>query len=87
MKAMKHKCGELSKRHKVLCTVIDELRSVVSKSERFWGVFNSSRIETEAEAARRRISTFECEAKELIDEQIAIEGKIREIERQLFIRD
>ena len=85
--ALDDKCRELAQFREKLCTSIDELRSVVSKADRFWGVFNSDKAEIEAESARRKIPQLESEARKALDEQIALQGKVAELKRHLFIRN
>ena len=85
--ALDDKYRELAQLHEMLCSSIDELRSVVSKAERFWGVFNSGKTESEAESARRKIPALESEARKAIDERIALQSKIADLKRHLFIRN
>ena len=81
------KCRELAQFHEKLCSSIDELRYVVLKAERYWGVFNSGKTEREAESARREIPALESQARRVIDERIALQGKIADLKRRLFIRN
>ncbi len=87
LQAMERKCSDLAQHHEKICTALNEMSSVVSKVERFWGIFNSDKTETEAEQARRRIPLLENEARKVIDKRIALQGKLGDLKRHLFIRD
>lgn len=83
--ALERKCRELAQVHEKLCSSLDGLRLVVSKAERFWGIFNSGKSETEAETARRRIPLLEREARKTIDERITLQDKVAKIKQHLFL--
>ena len=85
--ALDGKCRELAQFHEKLCSSIDEHRSVVSKAERFWGVFNSSKTESDAASAQRKIPALEREARKAMDERIALQGRIADLKRHLFIQN
>ncbi len=87
LKVLERKCTELSHEHEKLCSAIDNLGDVVTKATRFWGIFTSRETEIEAEAARQKIPVLQGKARKLIDERIALQGKIFEMKRHLFIDD
>lgn len=87
LQAMDRKCQELERRRDKLYSALSELKPVVSRAERFWGIFNSARTEAEAEAARRNIVRLQGEVRNADDERAAVHGKISDLKRHLFIWD
>ena len=83
--SLERRCLELAQFHEKLCSSLDSLRLVVSKAERFWGIFNSGQTETDAETARRRILLLENESRKAIDERILLQDKVTKIKQHLFL--